>query len=223
VDAAEERVNVLFLSFVSGKWRKIITPIAAIAIISAFLFFPKGQTDNNAFVMSDQNPFPELIEENSVEVVENSIQLAPAPVVVDVKGAVRHPGVYSMQDGDRLIDAINAAGGYLPNADSRMLNHAMKLADEFVIYVPVEGEEALDISFIPISGTSAPQDGGKININTADEKELMTIPGIGPSKAAAIVQYRTDNGSFKTPESLMEVSGIGQKTFEKLESLIKVN
>ena len=134
-------MNVLFLSFVSGKWRKIITPIAAIAVISAFLFFPKGQADNNAFVMSEQNPFPELIEEEIEEDIETTVQLASDPIVVDVKGAVRHPGVYSMQEGDRLIDAINAAGGYLPNADSRMLNHAMKLADEFVIYVPVEGEE----------------------------------------------------------------------------------
>jgi competence protein ComEA len=223
MDAAKERVTVLFLSFVSGKWRKIITPIAAIAVLSAFLFFPKGQADENTFVMSDQNPFPEVIEEERVEVVENSIPIAPVPVVIDVKGAVRHPGVYSMKDGDRLIDAINAAGGYLPNADSRMLNHAMKLADEFVIYVPIEGEEVLDISFTPLIGTNASQDDGKVNINTADEKELMTIPGVGPSKAAAIIQYRTDQGSFKSPESLMEVSGIGQKTFEKLESQITVN
>ncbi|WP_255452130.1 Helix-hairpin-helix domain-containing protein [Sporosarcina sp. ANT_H38] len=223
MDAAEERVTVLFPSFVSGKWRKIITPIAAIAVLSAFLFFPKGQADNNEFVMSEQNPFPELIEEKIEEEVVNNTQIAPTPIVVDVKGAVRHPGVYSMQDGDRLIDAINAAGGYLPNADSRMLNHAMKLADEFVVYVPVEGEEPLDISITPISGTNAPQDDGKVNINTADENELMTIPGVGPSKAAAIVQYRTDHGNFKSPESLMEVSGIGQKTFEKLESQITVN
>lgn len=223
MDAAEERVTVLFLSFVSGKWRKIITPIAAIAVISAFLFFPKGQADDNTFVMSDPNPFPELMEEKIEEESVNSVQIAPASIVVDVKGAVRHPGVYAMQDGDRLIDAINAAGGYLPNADSRMLNHAMKLADEFVVYVPIEGEEVLDVSFTPISGTSAPQDDGKVNINTADEKELMTIPGIGPSKAAVIVQYRTDHGNFKSPESLMEVTGIGQKTFEKLESQITVN
>ncbi|WP_218624952.1 helix-hairpin-helix domain-containing protein [Sporosarcina sp. E16_3] len=223
MDAAEERVTVLFLSFVSGKWRKIITPIAAIAVISAFLFFPKGQADDDTFVMSDQNPFPELIEEKIEEEIVNSVQIVPAPIVVDVKGAVRHPGVYAMQDGDRLIDAINAAGGYLPNADSRMLNHAMKLADEFVVYVPVDGEEVLAISFTPVSGTSTPQDDGKVNINTADETELMTIPGIGPSKAAAIVQYRTDKGSFKSPESLMEVSGIGEKTFEKLEPKITVN
>ena len=223
MDAAEERVTVLFLSFVSGKWRKIITPIAAIAVISAFLFFPKGQADDNTFVMSEQNPFPELIEEEKEEEIVNSIQIAPTPIVVDVKGAVRHPGVYSMQDGDRLIDAINAAGGYLPNADSKMLNHAMKLADEFVVYVPIEGEEVPVISFTPISGTSTSQDDGKVNINTADEKELMTIPGVGPSKAAAIIQYRTDHGDFISPESLMEVSGIGQKTFEKLESQITVN
>ncbi|MBO0602459.1 helix-hairpin-helix domain-containing protein [Sporosarcina sp. E16_3] len=201
----------------------MITPIAAIAVISAFLFFPKGQADDDTFVMSDQNPFPELIEEKIEEEIVNSVQIVPAPIVVDVKGAVRHPGVYAMQDGDRLIDAINAAGGYLPNADSRMLNHAMKLADEFVVYVPVDGEEVLAISFTPVSGTSTPQDDGKVNINTADETELMTIPGIGPSKAAAIVQYRTDKGSFKSPESLMEVSGIGEKTFEKLEPKITVN
>jgi competence protein ComEA len=215
-------VNILFLSFVSGKWRKIITPIAAIAVVSAFLFFPKGQADNNEFVMSGQNPFPELLEEESEEVVETIVETAPESIVVDVKGAVRHPGVYSMLTEDRLIDAIEAAGGYLPEADSRMLNHAMKLKDEFVIYVPVEGEESIDSASISILGTSAQQDDGKVNINSADEKELMTIPGIGPSKAAAIIQHRTDTGLFKTPESLMEVSGIGQKTFEKLESHIKV-
>ena len=92
--------------------------------------------------MSEQNPFPELIEEEMKKKLKQTVQIAPVPIVVDVKGAVRHPGVYSMQEGDRLIDAINAAGGYLPDADSRMLNHAMKLADELVIYVPIEGEEA---------------------------------------------------------------------------------
>ena len=69
------------------------------------------------------------------------IEEIPLVIVIDVKGAVRYPGVYSMQEGDRLIDAITAAGGYLPDADSRMLNHAMKLFDELVVYVPVEGEE----------------------------------------------------------------------------------
>ncbi|CAM3113737.1 helix-hairpin-helix domain-containing protein [Filibacter tadaridae] len=173
--------------------------------------------------MSEQTPFPELIEEESNEEVAEIEQDVPQSIVVDVKGAVRHPGVYSMKEGDRVIDAITEAGGYVPNADSRMLNHAMKLVDEFVIYVPLEGEEPLETGTSPMAIVPAQPDDGTIDINTADEQELMTIPGIGPSKAAAIIQYRTDNGLFKTPESLMDVSGIGQKTFEKLESSIKVN
>ncbi|WP_318615106.1 helix-hairpin-helix domain-containing protein [Sporosarcina sp. YIM B06819] len=222
MDAAEERVNVLFLSFVSSKWRKIITPIAAIAVISALLFLPKGQADNNMIVMSEQNPFPALIEEQHDKVVETTEPIAAVAIVVDVKGAVLHPGVYSMQPEDRLIDAIQAAGGYLPTADSRTLNHAMKLVDELVIYVPVEGEVPLELPSLVIMGATVQQDDGKININTADEQQLMTIPGIGPSKAAAIIQYREEHGLFKLPESLMDVSGIGQKTFDKLASQITV-
>ncbi|WP_232843431.1 helix-hairpin-helix domain-containing protein [Sporosarcina beigongshangi] len=223
MDASEERVNALFLSFVSSKWRKIITPIAAIAVISALLFLPKGQADNNSFVMSEQNPFPELIEQPSEEEIETIEAVVPVVIIVDVKGAVLYPGVYSMQQEDRVIDAIRAAGGYLPNADSRLLNHAMKVVDELVIYVPVEGEEPLNHATSPLIGTVAPQDDGKININTADAEQLMTIPGIGPSKAAAIIQYREEQGLFKMPESLMDVSGIGQKTFEKLAPLVTVN
>ena len=127
-----------------------------------------------------------------------------------------------MQDGDRLIDAINAAGGYLPDADSRLLNHAMKIIDELLIYVPLQGEE------LPVGGTdlltsgNSEADEGLVNINTASESELMTISGIGPAKAAAIIQYRDENGSFSSTESLMEISGIGQKTFDKLEQQITV-
>ncbi len=200
----------------------MITPIAAVAVVSAFLFFPKGQDDDQTYVMSDSNPFPELIEEEIKE--ENEMILPPVPelIMVDVKGAVQHPGVYSLSEGDRLIDAIHAAGGYLSDADSRMLNHALKLTDEFVVYVPSVGEEPIDIIQTETVGTSAGQNGARVNINTADEQELMTIPGVGPAKATAIIQYRTDHGLFKTPESLMEVSGIGQKTFEKLESQITV-
>ena len=73
-------------------------------------------------VLSEQNPFPELIEE---EIIEEVAIVVPTIIVVDVKGAVRHPGVYSIEDGDRLIDAVNAAGGYTPDADSRLLNHAL--------------------------------------------------------------------------------------------------
>lgn len=210
---------MLFLSYVSSNWRKFLIPIVAIAALSAFLLFPRGQSNNPNIAMSDQNPFPELIEEEGKEVI---IEEPPMIIIIDVKGAVRHPGVYMMQDGDRLIDAINVAGGYLPDADSRMLNHAMKLSDEFVVYVPVEGEEVPENGTALTSGPSSPSNDGIININTSDESLLMTIPGIGPAKAAAIIAYRDEHGPFSATAELMKISGIGQKTYDKLESLIKV-
>ncbi|QTD41640.1 helix-hairpin-helix domain-containing protein [Sporosarcina sp. Te-1] len=148
----------------------------------------------------------------------------PSPVVVDVKGAVNFPGVYALTDENRLIDAIEAAGGYLPNADSRLLNHAMKLKDELVIYVPEVGEvlDGFPAETIGLEGESSSREDGTVNINTASEQELMTIPGIGPSKAAAIVQYREEHGPFPSEKDLTKVSGIGQKTFENLESFISV-
>lgn len=226
-----ERVILLFLSIVSGKWRKIITPIAAIAVLTAILFFPRGQAGSQLTAVSGQSPIIEVLqeqqeeqqqEERPVETIE-PIQLT---IMVDIQGAVKYPGVYSLMEGDRLIDAIHAAGGYLNDADSRMLNHAMKLSDEFFIYVPREGEE---IDFSVPSGSSHPMQGSdakderKVNINSADAQELMTIPGIGPSKAAAIIQYREEHGPFTSPDAIMEVSGIGQKTFEKLEPFITAN
>lgn len=219
MDAAEERVNVLFLSFVSSYWRKLLIPTVAIATLAAFLLFPRGQSPNEVVGNSDSNPFLELIEEPENEVL---IEAPPTILVVDVKGAVRHPGVYTMQEGDRLIDAISAAGGYLPEADSRSLNHAMKLADEFVIYVPVEGEEPPEEKVNIATGSPEQADDGMININTADESQLTTIPGIGPAKAAAILAYRDEHGPFKATSELMNISGIGQKTFDKLEHAIKV-
>lgn len=219
-----ERVVKLFLSMLSGKWRKIITPIAAIAVLSAILFFPRGQAGSQLTVASGQSPIIDVLQEQQVE-EQQIVSLKPEPVsiMVDIQGAVKYPGVYSLDEGARLIDAIHAAGGYLADADIRMLNHAMKLPDEFFIYVAREGEE------VDFSGLSVPlypqqddgkKDDGKVDINTADAQALMTIPGIGPSKASAIIQYRDEHGPFKSPDAIMEVSGIGQKTFERLEPFI---
>lgn len=224
-----ERVGKLFLSMLSGKWRKIITPIAAIAVLSAILFFPRGQAGSPLTVASGQSPIIDVLQQQEDEKQPDEekpverIVATPVAIMVDIQGAVKFPGVYSLLEGDRLIDAIHAAGGYLADADSRMLNHAMKLPDEFFIYVPREGEEIdfslPSMSFPPEQGSGG-KDDGKVNINTADVQELMTIPGIGPSKAAAIIQYREEHGPFASPETITEVSGIGQKTFEKLESFI---
>lgn len=226
MDATEERVNRLFLSFVSDNWRKFLFPIAAIVVIVAFLFIPRGQSDNGMIVMSEQNPPFELLEENLENPTKevNPIVHQPEIIIVDVKGAVRRPGVYTMEEGDRLIDAINAAGGYVPDADSKMVNHAMKLTDEFLIYIPLEGEELPKMhDVVQQSSSSTQSDERFVNINIADESELMTIPGIGPAKATAIISYREEHGLFSAPESLMDVSGIGKKTFEKIAQFITIN
>ena len=110
MDAAKGRVILLFLSFVSNHWRKFLFPMAAIAVIVAFLLIPHGQADNGQIVLSEQNPLQDINEEDSKE--EKKAALLPAVIMIDVKGAVRHPGVYTMEVGNRSIDAINAAGGY---------------------------------------------------------------------------------------------------------------
>lgn len=221
-----ERVNKLFSTWLSGNWRRIITPIAAIAVVSAILFFPRGQADNEFIVESGQLPNIGLVEEaEQTEVLDGQVKeiTEPEKIVIDIQGAVKYPNVYTLIEGDRVVDAIEAAGGYLPEADARVLNHAMKLTDEMYIYVPKEGEIDLSDNMQMMQpSNSDSSDERKVNINTADESELTTLPGIGPSKAASIVQYRTDHGPFQTTESLMEVSGIGQKTFEKLEPFISI-
>jgi competence protein ComEA len=224
MDTVLERVKVLFLSFVSDNWRKFLFPMAAIAVIVALLLIPHGQADNGQLVLSDQNPNPlkEIKTEDNLEVNETVLKV-PAVIMVDVKGAVRHPGVYTVEEGDRLIDAITAAGGYLPDADSRLLNHAMKLTDELLVYVPLVGEELLEGGLSLVVQQNPQNTDGLININTADEILLMTINGIGPAKASAIINYREEHGPFISPESIMDVSGIGQKTFEKLEHQITVD
>lgn len=145
-------------------------------------------------------------------------------IMVDVKGEVVSPGVYELTTEDRVIDAIQLAGGYTNEAETNLVNHAQKLQDEMVIYIPKKGEELADLPIeqTVTSGQASKNSAGKININTADESQLTTLPGIGPSKAQAIIAYREETGSFKNIEDLTNVSGIGDKTFEKLKELIDI-
>jgi competence protein ComEA len=147
-------------------------------------------------------------------------------IIVDVKGAIKQPGVYHSNQNERVIDVIGRAGGLTDNADQTQVNFAAHVQDEMVIYIPAKGEVAAgshgnsSVSIGTTNGAGA-QD-GKININKADENELQNLPGIGPSKAASIIQYRQENGLFQNIEDLKKISGIGDKTFEKLKDSISV-
>lgn len=123
-----------------------------------------------------------------------------------------------MKAGDRVKDALDAAGGLTDEADSQKVNLAQRVEDQMVIVVPKVGEEVTEIL---AGGTSkeAAKD-GKVNINTATVEELKTLKGVGEKKAEAIIEYRKKNGSFKTKEDLMKVRGIGKKLFESFQERI---
>jgi competence protein ComEA len=147
----------------------------------------------------------------------------PKKIKVDVKGEVLHPGVYEVEDGLRVIDVLALAGGTLQEADLMKINLAAFLKDGQVVYIPKIGEEESpwEINH-EITASGQGKDTNQININTATLEELVTLPGIGPSKAQAIISYREEHGAFKDVEELTQVSGIGEKTLEKLIPLVKV-
>ena len=146
-----------------------------------------------------------------------------ATVTVDVSGAVATPSVVTLAEGSRVADAIDAAGGALPDADLAQLNRAARLTDGEKVHVPITGEQAAEAAGTTAgsveTGATTQQ---LININIATEAELDVLPGVGPSTAEAIVADREENGPFSTIEDLMRVSGIGEKKFEKLAGQICV-
>ncbi len=140
-------------------------------------------------------------------------------IVVYVTGAVNKPDVYELPEDSRVKDAIEKAGGVTKEADLISINLAEKLSDGEEVVVPKKGEN----TSIAGSSTSSTNKNSKININTADATELEKLPGIGEVKAEAIIQYRKSYGRFKTIHDITRVSGIGEKTFEKIKDLISVN
>ena len=153
-----------------------------------------------------------LVEKTEVSTTQETV------IFVDIKGAVKNPGVYQMKVGDRVKDALDAAGGLTDEADSQKVNLAKRLEDQMVIVVPKVGEEAEEIPAGATSKEEAKE--GKVNINTATVEELKTLKGVGEKKAEAIIEYRKKNGSFQTKEDLMKVRGIGKKLFESFQERI---
>lgn len=153
-----------------------------------------------------------LAEKTEVSTTQETV------IFVDIKGAVKNPGVYQMKAGDRVKDAIDAAGGLTEEADSQKVNLAKRLEDQMVIFVPKVGEEVEEIPAGETSKEATKE--GKVNINTATVEELKTLKGVGEKKAEAIIEYRKKNGSFQTKEDLMKVRGIGKKLFESFQERI---
>ena len=139
-------------------------------------------------------------------------------IYVHICGAVINPGVYQVPAGTRVYQALELAGGSSDDAYLSGINLADKLADGQKVYIPSEGENAEGI----LSTDSGDVQSVMININTASEAELMTLPGIGQSRAKDIINYRVKNGLFESIDDIMKVSGIKEAAFEKIKDLIKV-
>lgn len=148
------------------------------------------------------------------EVVEQDL------ITVDVKGAVKSPGIYDLPVGSRINDAVQKAGGLTDNADSKSINLAQRISDEALVYVPTKEEATSQEAH---SNTSNTKENKKVNLNKASLEELKQVKGLGAKRAQDIIDHRESNGKFKSVDELKKVSGIGAKTIEKLKEYVTVD
>lgn len=147
---------------------------------------------------------------------------APERLLIHVLGAVERPGVYELDLGARVLDAVAAAGGLAEDADPSSVNLARPLVDAEQLRVPRIGETVPQASGTDAAHPPGIAADGRVDLNAADAAALTTLPRIGPATAARIIQWREANGGFRSIEDLLAVSGIGQKTFESLRELVTV-
>ena len=204
---------------INKKWMIIIC--VSVLIVCCFYYFYAMEPMKSEVVKieeMDMNEFEETISSNEKEPVDNGEERTS--IVIDVKGAVLKPGVYEVPQDTRVYEAIQEAGGLSEKADELSVNLASSLQDGMVVYIPIKGETK-ENPFISQNVAEDPSQ-KKVNINLATSEELQTLTGIGPSKAESIISYREEQGPFTKIEDLLEVTGIGDKSFEKLREEITV-
>ena len=167
--------------------------------------------------------------EQTNEIIQNDTEMEEIKekIKIHIAGAVNKEGLYELEEEQRIADAIEIAGGLKNDADLSDINLASKLEDGMKIYIPTINENTNENTNTQnINSTKNPNTQGrttdKININTASQSELDTLPGIGPSTALKIIKYREENGKFKSIEDIKEVSGIGESKYEQIKDLIKI-
>ena len=183
-----------------------------VLIIGALFYFNQNKTEDYSGVS-----FSNISNETNNK-DEKAEDKHDEKIFVDVKGAVKHPGVFETTKDKRVKDLIEEAGGLLDDADTSTLNLSQKVKDQMVIYVLKHGEKPKQIS----DGSSSSSNTDVININTANKEQLMKISGVGKTKAEAIIAHREKNGDFKKKEDITKVRGIGKSTFEKIKDKIEV-
>ena len=208
-----------------------------IILVISILFIIVGIVSLTIYYSNNED---EVIEETPVKKKSIKKESSEELISVDIKGEINNPGIYSLKESSRVIDVIDKAGGLTENADTTVINLSKKLKDEMVIIIyskeqvlkfkeTKQLEEQVQNKCISPDENSLHNDAciedniqttGKININTASKQELMSLTGIGESKAKDIVSYREKNGPFQTIEDIKKVTGIGDTIFAQIKENI---
>ncbi|MHC5251951.1 helix-hairpin-helix domain-containing protein [Listeria kieliensis] len=204
------------------KWCLIgAAGLIAVFVFGFFFVFQSSHEGQNEWT-SASKPIATKEEAKTQEAETTKKEEKQALVFVDVKGAVRDPGVYRIEKDGRVKDAIKRAGGLSPEADPNSVNLAQKLKDEMVVEVVKKGGKSSSVVATSSGSASGQAEATKVNINQATAQDLEQVPGIGKAKAAAIIEYREKEGLFTKIEDLTQISGIGEKTLEKLKAHLEV-
>ena len=206
------------------KYKKLIFLVATVIMIGVILFLKKTPAPLELEEQSVESQTQITEEMTSIEKVSSSQENADGPYYVDIKGAVKKPGMYAFTKNDRVYDGIKKAGGLTKEAADEKIDFAQKLEDQMTVIIPKKGEKIKEVIRQPkevennnsdVANTTEAH--GKININTATKEQLQTISGIGEKRAQDIIDYRQKQGSFKSLDDLNKVTGIGPKTLAKLK------
>lgn len=222
-----------------NKKQKVIVVII-ISIIAIGIYYIVYAKDSEIFTTKEENI--EIIDKQNDNETENhsnaetnkeSIE-TNEKVIVHISGAVNIEGIVELEENSRIADAIEKAGGLKENADMDKINLAYIIEDGMKVYIPTKGENKTEEYVTTESGinaediqqeksnTTVSKQASKVNINTATQAELESLPGIGPSTALKIIEYRKEKGKFKSIEDIKEVSGIGESKFNQIKSLISI-
>lgn len=188
-----------------------------LVILAGIKFFSGGYNELNK--NSNEDIFVE--EDSMKEEKSENAELKDKSIVVEIKGEVKKPDVYSMSEESIVKDLIESAGGVTEEADLSDINRAKKLQNHELIYIKNKNEKNTIAAFEGDAKINADQS-SKVNINTATAEELKTLKGVGDAKAENIIQYRENNGGFKEISDITNVDGIGESMFEKIKDKIEV-
>ena len=202
------------------KEYKIIVICASLGMVLGGFFFLKPVAQTPAKESNLQTEVTTVSKDEKEDKNQKEEVVEQDLITVDVKGAVKSPGIYDLPVGSRINDAVQKAGGFTDNADSKSINLAQRISDEALVYVPTKEETTSQEAYSNASNT---KENKKVNLNKASLEELKQVKGLGAKRAQDIIDHRESNGKFKSVDELKKVSGIGAKTIEKLKEYVTVD